>query len=250
MSEKKKKKDKKLGKLKNIAKGKISTKMYKGGSRSKVSAPTSRSVSSFTPGSKVAVDEQIQKETGSLKDIQANETDLKWLRGFKSAYDGAGGEAFKYQGKKYDSSDTRMGDLVTDMISKLSGGGGGGGDADKLFTDFTKTYVDYIASEMGKNWTRFADAYANDPNSNLGKIALNILNAPGLQSQYTSKTGNNPKVSGGGSGGGGGGTYSKAYQKWVESNFSKQLASGTSIDQLMGDQKVQGSYTSATGNKP
>ena len=59
-------------------------------SRSKVSAPVSRSVSSYTPGSKVDVDykkaEQIKKETGSTKDIEENGKDAKWLSGFMDAF--------------------------------------------------------------------------------------------------------------------------------------------------------------------
>jgi len=248
MSIKKKKKDKKgkvKAKLKNIAKGKISAKMYKGGSRSKVSAPASRTVSSFTPGSKVAVDKQIERETGSIKDIQANEADLKWLTGFKDAYDRAGGKAFKYQGKKYDSSDKRMGDIVTTMISKLSGGGGGG---DKLFTDFTEDYVKFVKGELGPHWAMFEDAYRKDPNSHFGKMALDLLGRSSIQSEYTNKTGNSPKVSGGGNQGSG---FSKGYQSYVQSKFSKQIGSGTiTAEKIMNDPKVQQSYTAETGNKP
>ena len=75
MSDKKKKKEKKgkvKAKLKNIAKGKISTKMFRGGSRSKVSAPISRSISSFSPGAKQEIDKKVKSYNDHMENNGAS----------------------------------------------------------------------------------------------------------------------------------------------------------------------------------
>lgn len=242
MSDKKKKKEKKgkvKAKLKNIAKGKISTKMFRGGSRSKVSAPTSRSVSSFTPGTKQEID---KKETGMFNDdIKPYENDKKWLEGFKTAYDKSGGREFKYQGKRWNGGDRRLGDMVSNMISKLSGP-----QADSVFTDYTKAFMDWARPRLGSKWTMIENEYKKNPNGMFGTVAINVINDQlGPYKKATGEEGLVSKAGGGNQGG-----YSSAFKSWVQNNFSKQIQSGTSIDQLMGDSKVQGTYTQQTGNKP
>ena len=240
MSDKKKKKKKKgkvKAKLKNIAKGKISTKMFKGGLRSKVSAPVSTRVSSFTPGTKQEID---KKETGKFNDdILPKKNDKKYLEAFKTAYDKSGGKEFKFDGKRYSGGDKRLGQMVSDMIQELSGS-----PADKTFPNYTADYVKYVANEVGQPWKMFVDSYRQDPNSHFGKVTLQFLNK--FTDPYTKESGKDPNVKSGGNQGG----YSSAFKSWVQSKFSKQIGSGTSIDQIMGDQKIQGSYTAETGNKP
>ena len=240
MSDKKKKKDKKgkvKAKLKNIAKGKISTKMYRGGSRSKVSAPTSRSISSFSPGAKQEID---KKETGNFRDdLMSKRNDKEYLEAFKGAYDKSRGKEFKFEGKRWDGGDRRLGDMVSDMIKELSGP-----PADKTFPNYTAEYVEFVASKLGKFWSQIVDGYKKDPNSHFGVVATNVLKD--LQGEYTKESGKDPNIKSGGNQGG----YSSAYKSWVQSKFSKQIQSGTSIDQIMADSKVQGAYTQQTGNKP
>ena len=242
MSDKKKKKEKKgkvKAKLKNIAKGKISTKMFRGGSRSKVSAPISRSISSFSPGAKQEID---KKETGNLRDdLMSKRNDKEYLEAFKTAYDKSGGREFKFEGKRWDGGDRRLGDIVSDMIADLSGP-----QADCVFTDYTKAFMDWARPKLGSKWVMIEDAYKKNPNSHFGVVAKNVLNDQ--LGPYKDATGEEGLVSK--AGGGNQGGYSSAFKSWVQNNFSKQIQSGTSIDQLMGDSKIQGTYTQQTGNKP
>lgn len=64
------------------------------------------------------------------------------------------------------------------------------------------------------------------------------------QSEYTAKTGNDPKTGQPSKGG----SYTRAYRQWVNKTFSPR--DSAEEQRMLGDQKVQSTYTKQTGNKP
>ena len=174
MSIKKKKKDKKSkvkAKLKNIAKGKVSTKMYR-------KAPVSRSVPSYTPASKQVIDkkafdkaEQIKKETGTVEDIQENGKSEKWLSGFMVSFksaDNSGQKEFKYDGKRY-KTDPKLHSLAERLHEDASAPAG----------KFSKAYTDWVLENFSKDIKR-----GTDPDK--------IMADSKVQRHYTIETGLNP----------------------------------------------------------
>jgi len=112
-----------------------------------------------------------------------------------------------------------------------------------LFSGFTTSYVKWVEKEMGHHWAMFADAYEKDPNSQFGKMAINILNNSKLQTQYKDATGETAtgkkeeekKEP----------SFTAEYRAWVKSELNPK--SPHEEEQLMNDPKAQGMYNQKTG---